>query len=279
MAIYRNVQLSFWSDTKVVDDFSVEDRYFFLYLMTNPHTVLSGCYELSLKQAADETGLSRQKIAELIKHLRDEHGVIDYDTATKEVLIINWAKYNWTKSDSVVSAVKREAADIKTERFRKYILNKIDDFGTVYHPVDTVGTGCPQGGGATVTVTDTVSDSITDPVTDPKDEKHNTAREEIPYFGDPVLDKEFHDWLAMRAKLKKPATERAIQLSMKELEKLATGPGGFDPDLATAIVDQSIMRSWIGLFPLKDDYSARAPTRGRQMDEWATAMKNLEDTG
>ena len=40
MAIYRNVQLSFWTDNKVEDDFTPEDKYFYLYLLTNPQTGL-----------------------------------------------------------------------------------------------------------------------------------------------------------------------------------------------------------------------------------------------
>ena len=55
MAIYRSIQMSFWTDSKVVDEFTPEDRYFYLYLFTNPHTNLAGCYELSLKQASVET--------------------------------------------------------------------------------------------------------------------------------------------------------------------------------------------------------------------------------
>ena len=38
MAIYRNVQTSFWEDTKVLDIMTPEDRYFMLYILTNPHT-------------------------------------------------------------------------------------------------------------------------------------------------------------------------------------------------------------------------------------------------
>ena len=62
MAQYRLVQLSFWTDSKVIDDFTPEDRYFYLYLMTSPHTNLSGCYEISLKQMSDETGYSKETV-------------------------------------------------------------------------------------------------------------------------------------------------------------------------------------------------------------------------
>lgn len=56
MANYRNISMDFWQDSKVVDDFTPEDRYMYLYCMTNPHTNLCGCYEISVKQMANETG-------------------------------------------------------------------------------------------------------------------------------------------------------------------------------------------------------------------------------
>ena len=30
MAVYRTIHISFWTDTKVVDDFTPEDKYFYL---------------------------------------------------------------------------------------------------------------------------------------------------------------------------------------------------------------------------------------------------------
>ena len=53
MASYRNISMDFWTDSKVVDDFTPEDRYIYLYCMTNPHTNLCGCYEVSIKQIAN----------------------------------------------------------------------------------------------------------------------------------------------------------------------------------------------------------------------------------
>ena len=67
MALYRNIHLSFWQDTKVTDDFTPEDRYFYLYLLTNPHTNLCGCYEISMKQMANEMGYDAKKVIKLIE--------------------------------------------------------------------------------------------------------------------------------------------------------------------------------------------------------------------
>ena len=62
MAIYRNVQLSFWTDNKVLDDFTPEDRYFYVYLFTNPQTNLCGCYEFSWKAMSNQTGYSKDTL-------------------------------------------------------------------------------------------------------------------------------------------------------------------------------------------------------------------------
>ena len=33
MAIYRNVSMNFWTDSKVDDEFTPEEKYFMLYLL------------------------------------------------------------------------------------------------------------------------------------------------------------------------------------------------------------------------------------------------------
>ena len=113
--------MSFWTDAKVVDDFTPEDRYFYLYLFTNPHTNLSGCYEISIRQMVNEVGYSRESIENLIKRFRDVHKVIDYSAETKEILLINWHKYNWTKSEKYRKPLAREIDAVKNDRFREYL--------------------------------------------------------------------------------------------------------------------------------------------------------------
>ena len=125
MAIYRNVNMSFWTDSKVVDDFTPEEKYFYLYLLTNPHTNICGCYEISMKQMESETGYNTDTVKRLIHRMQENHGVIRYDEQTKEVLIVNWHKYNWTKSEKVMKAVVEAAQSIKSDSFKAYIYNTI----------------------------------------------------------------------------------------------------------------------------------------------------------
>ena len=67
------------------------------------------------------------------------------------------------------------------------------------------------------------------------------------YPNDSVLDEAFRSYVQMRVKIKKPMTERAVELAMKELDKLSGG----DADAAVAILEQSVLHSWQGLFALK----------------------------
>lgn len=121
MAIYRNVALSFWEDNKIVDDFTYKDKYFLLYLLTNPHTNLIGCYEISVKQMSNELGLDKSEVEELLTRMEQVHQVIFYAGETKEVLIKNWHKYNWTKSEKLLKKVESLTKYIKSKKLRNYM--------------------------------------------------------------------------------------------------------------------------------------------------------------
>ncbi len=125
MALYRNVSMNFWTDSKVDDEFTPEEKYFMLYLLTNPHTNILGCYEISMKQMERETGYNMDTINRLLGRMQDTHGVIRYDAATKEILIVHWHKYNWQKSDKVLKALVDAASCIKSASFLKYIADTV----------------------------------------------------------------------------------------------------------------------------------------------------------
>jgi hypothetical protein len=63
------------------------------------------------------------------------------------------------------------------------------------------------------------------------------------------LDEAMDAFTEMRKKIKKPLTDKGRQLTLRNLEKLAPG----DEAAQIQIVEQSIQRSWQGVFPLKDD--------------------------
>ena len=150
MAIYRNVMMNFWTDAKVADDFTPEDRYFYLYLFTNPHTNLCGCYEVSIKCMAYELGYNKETVEKLLHRFEYEHNVLRYDPNTKEVLLLNWHKYNWTTSEKFRKPLFSEIENIKTAEYKNYLIN-------VFNGTDTVSVPYQYGSDTTDTVTDTVS--------------------------------------------------------------------------------------------------------------------------
>lgn len=85
------------------------------------------------------------------------------------------------------------------------------------------------------------------------------------YFpNDGLLNQAFLDYLEMRKQIKKPMTDRAIELAMKKMKELSTLPfsDGMDNDLAIRILNQSVMNSWQGLFPLKEQKTSSTPQGG-----------------
>lgn len=121
MAIYRNISMSFWTDSKVDDDFTPEDKYFYLYLLTNPHTNICGCFEISMKQMCRESGYNEDTVRRLLDRMEHQHGVLRYSPATKEILIVNWHKYNWPCTNGGLSAVYTVAKSVKDKSFRDYL--------------------------------------------------------------------------------------------------------------------------------------------------------------
>ena len=121
MAKGRLVSTSFWTDSKIVDDFLPEDKYLYLYCLTNPHTNLCGCYEVSIKQISDETGYDRDTVARVLQRLDEVHGVVQYSAKTKELLICHWSRYNWSASDKLNRPLLGEIQGIKNVQFRAFV--------------------------------------------------------------------------------------------------------------------------------------------------------------
>lgn len=173
MSGYRNISVSFWTDSKVDDDFTPEDKYFYLYLLTNPHTNLCGCYEISLKQMERETGYNTDTVNRLIRRMQETHGVIRYCSETKEVLILNWYKYNWAKSPKVRTAVISVASHLKHEPFKKYIIDMVSI--RYRYDMDTTDTDTVSLTG-TESITETITESTTENSIIGADKPHNTKK-------------------------------------------------------------------------------------------------------
>lgn len=101
MGIKRIVDTSFWTDGKV-DEFSPEDKYFMLYLLTNPFSTQLGIYEISIKQVAFQLGYSMDAVKVLIDRFENKYGVILFSQDTKEIAIKNFLRHSIIKGGAPV---------------------------------------------------------------------------------------------------------------------------------------------------------------------------------
>ena len=81
MAKYRAIQVDFWEDGFVLD-LTPEEKYFYLYLLSNSRTTQCGCYELPCKVIEMQTGYNRETVQKLLKRF-EEYGKINYNEEKK----------------------------------------------------------------------------------------------------------------------------------------------------------------------------------------------------
>ncbi|GAA0733739.1 DnaD domain protein [Clostridium oceanicum] len=125
MAKYRQLHTQFWSDGFVLD-LTPEEKYFYLYLMSNSKTSQCGVYELPIRIIEMETGYNRETVIKLLKRF-EEYKKIKYCTETKEIMIFNWSKYNSPNNANAIKCVNKEIKNIKNKDFIKLLYIKYYD--------------------------------------------------------------------------------------------------------------------------------------------------------
>lgn len=114
MAKYRHVHTEFWQDPKVLEEMTPEDRYFYLYLLTNPNTSQIGIYSITKKQMAFDLGYSIESINSLMERFLKHHKLVEFNPTTREIAIIKWGKYNLTKAGKpMLDCIQKELRQVK----------------------------------------------------------------------------------------------------------------------------------------------------------------------
>lgn len=129
MSVKRVVDTEFWNDSKVSDLFSAEDKYFMLYLLTNPHTTQLGIYELSISKAANELGYSKDVVKVLLERFENKYGLIKYNEITNEIAIKNFLRHSIVKGGKpVMDCLLKEEKKIKDKSLLLYIFNNLNNY-------------------------------------------------------------------------------------------------------------------------------------------------------
>ena len=116
---YRKIHESFWTDPDV-EELTPEQKYFYLYLLTNPATNQIGLFEFSERRASFETGYNKETIEKLLQHFEDT-GKIVRSTHTKELVICKFWSHNSSTSPKVMKHVDDLLAKVKDRVLIQYI--------------------------------------------------------------------------------------------------------------------------------------------------------------
>lgn len=176
----RMICSKFWEDSKV-EEFSPEDKYAFLYLLTNPLTSLCGCYEISIRRMSRDLGYNMESVSVIIDRLVAIK-VIDYDRETSEVLIRNWSRYNWNASPKLDKPLIESIERVKSKTLKSWLIQRFDSDREIPYPypIDTVSIGYQEKNETADTLC-IPSISISNSISNKKMDVENSSDSKTPY--------------------------------------------------------------------------------------------------
>lgn len=208
----------------------------------------------------------------------EKFGMIDVSDSF--ICVTNWGTYQ--NVDGLAKVREQTRKRVQKHREKKAIEQREGDTENALQVTNDNAT-------ENVTVTDcNVTSSVTVTESNATDKNKNKIREEIeedkkqkrekkskkekaddipqpPYYpNDEKLDNAFCEYLEYRKRIKKPLlTKSGFTRAFNDLEKASTVNGVMDNDLAVKVIEQSIFKCYVGLFPVKDNQNNNYQQAGK----------------
>lgn len=223
MSKHRVVKSDFWVDD-YFEEVSIKEKYFFLYLLTNPETNILGIYKTTIKRMSFETGLTKTEISEFLGTWSSLDKVYFKNSY---ILLVNHHKHN-IPSGTMKKGIEKLILNLPFEVI-EFILSKksiiynrlsigyLDSIHRANKDKD-INKGKSKG-----------KDPLPEP---PKPPKKETLKPEN------VSDQTWSDFLTHR-KIKKTTTTQTVINTFSKQAKLA------GMSLEEALIE-SISRGWVG---------------------------------
>ncbi len=199
-------------------------------------------YDLSMRADDDGFVASPKKIQRMIGCSDDDlrllilkQFVIPFDSGV--CVIRHWRIHNYIRGDRHSDTIYQDEKNQLVENNGTYELSVIPNDNQMSYQMDTqVRLGKVRLGKVSL---------------DKEKNKPPNGYETLinAYTSNENLVNAILDFIKMRKAIKKPLTDRALKLILDKLDTLATS----NDDAKIEILNQSIMNSWQGVFPLKSD--------------------------
>lgn len=266
MGTIRIINTDLWVDPLIQKDFTPEDKLFWVYLLTGPRTTQLGIYQVSPKQMAFDLGFSEDTAKNLLTRFQEYHERIIYDYQNCEVAILNYLRWSIVKGGKPVEdCLKADLNKVKNKKTVEIVYNHLCEHLNLNQKP--------------------FNEKILQILSNYLNENDNDNERFVPRFvkdvsnafetfaaDDQKLLETLREFEKMRNKIKKPMTDHAKELLIEGLKQLSS-----EGEDIIACINQSILNSWQGVFPVKEGYknatnkkSDRKPT-----DDWGIKTNRL----
>lgn len=127
--VKRVISTGIWEDDLVLNEFSPEDKYFFLYILTNQYTTQLGIYHFPIKKVALEMGYSEDAIKVLLDRFETKYDLIKFSKETSEIAIKNYLRHSIVKGGKpVMDCLLKEEKEVKNKTLISYIANHLSNY-------------------------------------------------------------------------------------------------------------------------------------------------------
>ena len=261
MGIKRIIDTDFWTDEKVIDLYSPEDKYFMLYLMTNPQTTQLGIYKLPKKLIAFELGYSLDSVEVLLDRFETKYENIIYNHEAQEIAILNSLKYSIVKGGKPVEdLLKRELSQVtdstliesvyqkmrewwklSTRQFDSNIKNIFKEEIKKRNNTNNILNDNDNDNDNEESYHDSYHDS-----SKTTEKVDNSTKKKYKGIDRKNVLNVFKEYEKYRKEIKKPMSELAIKKAINKLNTICSN----DQEKIECL-EQSIINGWTGLFEVK----------------------------
>ena len=237
MGIKRIVDTDFWQDDKV-ENMTPEEKYFWLYLLTNPYTKQLGIYKITKKQMSFQLGYDIETVTKLLERFEDNYGLIKYMDG--EVAIKNFLRHSILKGGKPVEdCLNADISNVKHRSLIRWVFDGLDPSKVNGTVLSVIESWKKESSKERTNDNDIHNDNDNDSI---------VATIRPRYVHDSLFEQTLKDFEQMRNKIKKPMTERAKIALVEKLERLAPG----DTNKQIEMMERSILNCWQDVYEIRE---------------------------
>ncbi len=246
----RNFPVDMWRTNLMQVKMSPEDRFFWVYVNTNPQTTLLGVFPLTVRQIACDLGYDEQAVKAIIKRFVEYHKLIKYNWDTGEIAILDYMTWGIKSGGNpIMCALNGAYEQLKDKTLVKDVYEYLTGEDKKMEKV-------VQDFFTTIDW-EKMKKLKADQIEEKKEFQKKEAKKKEEKFSakheiersnlGPELKDALLAFLEMRKGIKAPVnTPRALNGLLKSLDRLGT-----NEQEKIKIVDQSTENGWKGFYELK----------------------------